>query len=246
MKGELSFLIELQKHDAILDESREKVEAMDPLIQKKNQQIDKLKADLKGAKDALATHQVKKKQLEGEAEAKEKEVQKHQGELNSLKSNDAYKAMLAEIKTAKDDVVKIEDAILALMEEVEADDKRYKELEKKFKTDEAAVKAEIQNLESQKSAIQADLKSKQDARDEYAKTVPPPLLAQYNAIREKRGSLAIVPMVNNTCSGCRMGFTQAKANEIRGAKSMVLCDSCTRIIYLPVEETASTTPTTVA
>src|SRR4051794_12739829 len=91
MQGELSFLIELQKHDALLDGLREKAEEMTPLIQQKNQQIEKLKSDLKGFKDALSSHQVKKKQLEGEAEAKEKEVQKHQGELNSLKSNDAYK-----------------------------------------------------------------------------------------------------------------------------------------------------------
>lgn len=236
MQGELSFLIELQKHDGAIDELREKLETLTPLIQKKNKQIDTLKSDLKGAKDALSQHQLRKKQLEGEAEAQEKLVQKHNSELNSLKSNDAYKAMLSEIQAAKAAVVKIEDEILSLMEAVEADDKKYKDLEKKFKTDEASVRSEIQALEAQQNAQAAEIKKKEEERAVYAQTVPPKLLSRYDEIRDKRGSLAIVPMVRNSCSGCNMGMTQAKCNEIRTAKNMVLCDSCSRILYVLPEE----------
>lgn len=238
MPDDLSFLIKLQQHDSAIDELKEKAEAFSPLIQAKNKQLDTLKSDLKSAKDALSQHQLKKKQLEGEAEAQEKLVQKHNSELNSLKSNDAYKAMLVEIKTAKDAVVKIEDEILVLMEAVEADEKKYRELEKKFKSDEASTKMEIQNLESQQSAVLAQVKQKEEERNTFAQTVPAPLLSQYNAIREQRGGLAIVPMVNSSCGGCRMALTPAKANEVKKAKSMVLCDSCIRILYLPQEEVA--------
>ena len=240
MQGELSFLIELQKHDAAIDDFREKAAAMDPSIQRKNQHLETLKSDLKAAKEALSQHTLKKKQLEADAEAQQKLVQKHNSELNSLKSNDAYKTMLGEIQAAKDAVVKIEDAVLAVMEAIENDDKRYKELEKKFKTDEAAVKAEIQQLEAAKSGILSDMKKKEEERAVYAATVPSTLLSQYDAIREKRGSLAIVPMLNNSCSGCRLGLTQNKMNEIRKAKVLVLCDSCSRILYVPQEEAAST------
>jgi predicted nucleic acid-binding Zn-ribbon protein len=239
MQGELSFLIELQKFDAAIDDLREKADAVTPIIQKKNQQLETLRSDLKNSKDALSQHTLKKKQLEADAEAQEKLVQKHNSELNSLKSNDAYKAMLGEIQAAKDAVVKIEDEILSVMEIIEADNRKYKELETKFKSDEAAVKAEIQQLESQKNAILSDVKKKEEERAAYAATVPPVLLGQYEAIREKRGSLAIVPMVNNSCGGCHMGLTQAKMNEIRKAKTMMVCDSCSRILYLPQEAPAS-------
>ena len=238
MQDELSFLIKLQQFDAAVDILNEKAEEITPQIAAKNKQLDSLKNDLKSSKDALSQHQVRKKQLEMDAEAQEKLVQKHNSELNSLKSNDAYKAMLGEIKAAKDKVVKIEDEILQLMEAVETDDKKYKELEKKFRSDEGAVKSEIQNLESQKNSIIEDAKKKKAERDEFSKSVPAPLLSQYEAIREKRGGLAIVPMLNNSCSGCRMQLTPAKANEVKKAKSMVLCDSCSRILYLLVEQPA--------
>lgn len=242
MQGDLSFLIELQKFDAAIDELREQADAITPSIQKKNAELETLKSNLKTAKDALNQHTLKKKQLEGEAESQEKLIQKHNAELNSLKSNDAYKAMLFEIQAAKEKIVKIEDDILSVMESIEGDNKKSKELESKFKSDEAAVKADIQKLESQKSGILADSKKKEEDRAAYAATVPPALLAQYDAIREKRGSLAIVPMMNGSCGGCNMGLTQSKMNEIRKGKSMVLCDSCTRILYAPVEETSSAAP----
>jgi predicted nucleic acid-binding Zn-ribbon protein len=242
MQGDLPFLITLQQHDAAIDELREKAEAFVPLIQKKNQQVETLKTSLKSAKDALSSHQVRKKQLELDADAQEKTVQKHQGALNSLKSNDAYKAMLEEIKAAKDAVVKIEDEILSLMEAVDADDKRYKELEKKFKTDEASMKSEVQAIESEKNAALELVKKKQAERDAFAATVPPALLSKYDVIREKGNGIAIVPMVRNSCGGCHMGLTTAKANEVKKAKEMVLCDSCSRILYIPAEETVSAAP----
>ncbi len=239
MQGELSFLIELQKHDAAIDTLREKAEEVTPLIEKKNQQLEKLKSDLKNSKDALSQHTLRKKQLEADVEAQEKLVQKHNSELNSLKSNDAYKAMLSEIQAAKDAVVKIEDEILVVMESIDSDNRRYKELEAKFKSDESAVKNEIQQLETKKADALAEVKKKEEERASYAATVPPTLLGTYDAIREKRGSLAIVPMVNNSCGGCHLGLTQNKMNEIRKAKSMVLCDSCSRILYVQQEAPAS-------
>ncbi len=242
MQDELSFLVTLQQHDAAIDELNEKAAAFDPQIQNKNKQVEALKTNLKIAKDALSSHQVRKKQLEMDVDTKEKLVQKHQGELNGLKSNDAYKAMLEEIKAAKDAVVKIEDEILSLMEAVDVDDKKYKELEKKFKTDEAALKSEAQKIESEKIAALELVKKKQEERDAFAKTVPSTLLSQYDVIREKGGGLAIVPMVRNSCGGCHMSLTTNKANEVKKAKTMVLCDSCSRILYLPVEEAAAPAP----
>lgn len=243
MQDELSYLIKLQELDSQTDEVRERAAAFLPRIQEKTRKIEGLKDGMKHAKEQLSGHQLKKKQLELDADAKEKLVQKHQGELNGLKSNDAYKAMLSEIQAAKDAVKKIEDEILVVMEAIEADDRAFKENEKKFKESEGAVKREIQELESQKAALETEAKAKQADRDAFAATVPAPLLARYDTIREKGGGVAIVPLVNGSCGGCRMSITPNKANEVKKAKNMVLCDSCTRILYLPPAEPTVTAST---
>jgi predicted nucleic acid-binding Zn-ribbon protein len=116
--------------------------------------------------------------------------------------------------------------------------------EKDLKAKEAKVKAEEGTIRSAAAAMQADLDkivadqtAKKATRDEFAATVPPALASRYDAIR-KRGGLAIVALVNNTCSGCRMKLTPNKVNDIKKAKAMIVCDSCSRILYVPQEESA--------
>src|SRR5258706_5120570 len=240
-EGELSLLIKLQSFDSALEELAVKAEDVNASILGKNKSLDQLKAGAKAFKEKAAALLLKKKQLEGEAENQEKLVKKHQAELNSLKSNDAYKAMLGEIEAAKKAQYKIEDYILMAMESLEQTEKDLKNHETQMKIDEAKIKSEIQNLESQKNSLLEESKKKKEERDAFASTVPAPLLNQYESIRRNKGNIAIVPMMNNACSGCRMNLTQNKMIEIKKAKNMVLCDSCSRILYLPPAENNSQT-----
>jgi uncharacterized protein len=249
MLEQLSSLVELQRHDNDVSELEAKATAFDALIRKKNQELESLRTSLKTAKDSLTANTLKKKELEGQVEEKQKLVQKHNAELNSLKSNDAYKAMLGEIKAAKDAVTQIEDQILVVMEAIEAGDRRYKEAEKKFKNDEATLKSDVQRLEGEKAAAVALATRRKEERDAFAKTLPAMAVSQYDAVRSKRGGVAIVAMVNNSCGGCHLALTQNKINEVKKAKSVVTCESCSRILYLPapaeaaaVSDDASKTP----
>lgn len=252
MLEHLSSLIELQRHDAIVSDFEEKAAAFDPLIRRKNQELDALRTNLKTAKESLTANTLKKKGLEGQVEEKQKLVQKHNAELNSLKSNDAYKAMLGEIEAAKQAVTQIEDQILVVMEAIEAGERKFKEAETKFKSDEASLKAEVQRLEGEKAAAMSVVAARKAERDTFAKTLPATAVAQYDAIRGQRGGVAVVEMVNNSCGGCHLALTQNKINEVRKAKSVVICESCSRFIVLPPPTDAAspaapaTTPTTAS
>ncbi len=250
MQNELNLLLKLQEHDSGLDVIQEKITAATGMISAKTKEADSLKSSLKAAKDALTTAQHKKKQLEGEAEAKEGLVKKHQGELNSLKSNDAYKAMLLEIDMAKQAVGQIEEQILVAMEAMDAAEKDLKAKELKVKGEEGAIRAAAAAMQGDLDKIMADQSTKKATRDEFAATVPPALLSRYDAIR-KRGGSAIVALVENTCTGCRMKLPPNKVNDVKKAKAMIVCDSCSRILYAPesiqqAAPAATTTPTTAS
>jgi predicted nucleic acid-binding Zn-ribbon protein len=239
MLEQLSSLIELQRHDTAVDELQAKVMEFDPLIKKKTGELETLRNTLKTSKESLTANTLKKKQLEGEVEEQQKLVQKHNAELNSLKSNDAYKAMLGEIQGAKQKVTAIEDQILVVMEAIEANDRAYKEAEKKFKSDESALKADVQKLEDSKASAAAVVATRKAERDTFAKTVSATVVSQYEAVRNRSGGVAIVPMINNSCGGCHLSLTQNKINEVRKAKNVVMCEVCSRIIYLAPSATAA-------
>lgn len=224
--------------DLEIDGLKSKAQSISPLIARKNAEIDGLKTSLKTAKDKALTSQVKKKALEGQVEEQDKLVKKHQGELNSLKSNEAYKAMLSEIENAKNEKSKIEDGILALMEQIDSAEKDFKATEQTLKTQESSIRTEIQKLESEKAAIEAQAQAKKAERDVFAATITPASLTQYEGIRVRRYGVAIVPVVNKCCGGCQMSLTPNKIIEVTKAKNVIYCENCTRILYYPVIEAA--------
>ncbi|MCB4756012.1 MAG: C4-type zinc ribbon domain-containing protein [Elusimicrobia bacterium] len=250
MQNDLQLLLQLQTHDSALDELTEKADALSAAIQALNQSLESMKSALKSAKEALSSHQVKKKQLEMDADAKDQLVKKHHAELNALKSNEAYRAMLGEINTAKEALRKIEDELLSVMEQIENEEKEFKAKEQLAKSEDGKGKAEIQTLESEKAALLAEIKTKQEARDQFAATISDALKAPYENVRKKRGGLAVVPMVNSSCGGCQMNLTPNKMNEVKKGRLLILCDVCSRFVYLPSamasaasEKPAPVTPT---
>ncbi len=247
MTDDLHILLQLQDIDAAIDNFKSRIQMVETQIGAKTKELESLKSNLVSAKSTLQSHQAKKKELELAAEEKEKIVKKHQSELNSLKSNDAYKAMLVEITNAKAEVHKIEDQILETMEAIDKADKDYKAHEQKVKSQEASLRGEIQKFEGQKNGLNQESSAKQAERDTYAQTVPEKLRSIYDAIRVKRGTLAIVPMTGSNCSGCRMALTPNQANEVRKRKNIVRCENCSRIVYLPEDASAvSAAPATPA
>jgi hypothetical protein len=239
MSTDLSLIVQLQTHDSGIDDVLGKIAEISAEIKAKNAKMASLKDGLTSAKNTVKTHQAKKKELELEADSKENLIKKHQGELNSLKSNDAYKAMLGEIETAKNSLTELEDRQLEVMEKIDAAEKELKQKEIQLKSDESKIKEDIQKLESEKAKLTDEEKNRRAKRTEYANSVPNNLTTRYEAIRKKKGGKAIVPVINGSCSGCRMGLTPNQGVAVKKATDMVICENCSRILYLPPETSTS-------
>jgi len=97
-------------------------------------------------------------------------------------------------------------------------------------------------LRTKKKNTLATIEVKKKERETFATTVPEKIRDRYESIREKKGGVAIVPLSDNSCGGCQMGLTPNIVNEIIKAKVMVLCDSCSRILYNPAKPHESETP----
>ncbi|OVE77464.1 hypothetical protein BVX98_02925 [bacterium F11] len=234
MTTDLQYLIQLQQHDNAVRDLEAKANAFVPQIQDRNKNLETIKNALKEAKEKSKSLQLKKKGLESNAAEKENLIRKHQGELNSLKSNDAYKAMLAEIQTAKNDLSQIEDDILNLMEEMDQADVSYKKQDQDIQQKEKGIKEEIKSFEDQKKQFLDQAQTKKQERDQFATTIPDSVRSHYENLRERRGGVAIVPVADNACSECRMNLTQSKLNDVKKLKDMIVCESCSRILYFPL------------
>ncbi len=232
-KDALKLLVALQEQDKTLDSIQKEIDAVPP-------RIDAVKADLANEKKAMDAAKAKtielekkKKSKELDVAAKEESARKRSGQLNELKSNDAYKAMQAEIAADKAAAADIETEVLVIMEEID-----------KSKAEEKAVAAELKKIEGEASqdlakleAVMSEAKGRFDAakakRDEVAGPVPADMMKVYNHIRGRGKPDAVVPMVDGHCGACQISLAPSMIMEITKVKSLITCESCQRILYKP-------------
>jgi hypothetical protein len=184
----------------------------------------------------LAKAAERKRTLEGEILDLNEKLKKYQGQLQTVKTNREYGALLNELDVVKRDVRTREDEILALEEAVSvataeldrrneafpAEEAGYEEQMKEWRVEQAALSEEIAKAESQAKSLRAEL----DAR----------LLSTFDRLSRVRAGVAVakVDMVGPqtaACSACHVRLRPQLLSDLRLARETVTCESCKRILY---------------
>ena len=232
-KEALQSLVALQQKDTVLDSIQKEIDAVPP-------RIAALKADLEGEKRHMDAAKAKiieleklKKTKELDVAAKDEAARKHTTQLNELKSNDAYKAMQAEIEKEKAAAGDIETEILQVMEDIDKARAEEKSATADFKKTEEFSKKDLEKLEAEMSHASGRHATAKAERDATAAAVPPELMKVYNHIRSRGKPDAIVPVVDGHCGACQINISPSMMAEVAKQKALVNCDSCQRILYRP-------------
>lgn len=232
MKDAIKLLLALQERDLEIDRLKAESAAIPAKASAVKAEIQGLKTALDDAKKELTQHQLNKKQKEIDLETQEGAIRKHAGELNAVKSNEAYKALLGEIERAKSDKSALEDQILQLMEQIDQATRVWKEKEANAKNSESGLLKQVADLEAKQKSLDEEAAKKTVERDQAFAELPPKLSDQYARIRNNKKGAAVVALRGEQCSGCHMRVSQNLINEVRRAQTLMTCESCSRIVYL--------------
>lgn len=234
MNEQLRLLIELQEIDKITDQLKKERENLLCQIEEIKNSILEEKKKIESSKKNLSQLQIEKKNKEIDLDTKEEGIRKHLVELNAVKTNEAYRALVSEIEKDKLDKNQIEETILELMQKIEDLGLEIKQREQTIKERETESQKEIKTLEEKLAKLLEELNEKGERKKNYLEKMSPSLLMRYEKIRENKDGLAVVPIEEQYCSGCRMLLPPYLINEVRKDQSIVSCEACSRILYLPV------------
>ncbi len=235
MFDEIRKLIKLQEIDSELDSLIEECSFIPAEIENKKNLISEMKNKLEEDRKKLKNFQVQHKELDLELISCEDAIKKHKTELNIVKTNEQYKALLAEIAKKETEKSGIEDKILQLMENIDSYSNMLKEKEKKLKEEEVKILEQIKSLEEKKKNLEEQIKTQENKRREFSNTIKLDILKKYEHIREsKEDGVAIAAIENNHCGCCRIKLPPQVINEVSKGNDLVLCDNCTRILYLSI------------
>src|SRR5690349_16126509 len=144
MLADVQKLLELQEADRHIRRLKEEIAELPKRVAAIEQRLAGTKAVLENAKAAVKTDDAAKRKYESTIQDLQGKISKYRDQSLAVKTNDQYKALLAEIQFAEQDIRGNEDKILELMVNAES-------REKSVKAAEAELKAEMAEIEKEKT-----------------------------------------------------------------------------------------------
>jgi uncharacterized protein len=236
----LQNLLALQALDLRLGEERKRFAQFPQKISDIDARVGALRAELEKSKAAQITAIKGRKKYELDVEQWKERVRKYKDQTSQVKTNEAYRALQREIESAEAEMARSEDRLLEEMVSSEEYDRRVKTSEKTAKEAEPVAARDRQNIETEKTASEKEIRELESERNRIVALIPENLVDHYQRIARKHHGVALAEVRDEKCSACGMRVRPHVLQEMRRAAGdeMFHCETCTRMLFY-VEPTAS-------
>lgn len=240
MNEQLGWLIRLQELDSQIDLLREKRERLPQAIQEARRPIEKAQAEYEKAKTAYESISRQIRDKERDLALQEEKLNKLHQRTSEIKTNKEYQAHLAEIEKVKQEKWNLEEALLVLMDQVDQYKKDLDLKQKMVAEEEARFEKERQHLESEMISAEETLKQLEQESKSAVTQLEERYLREYHQLRETRKGLAVVPVKNGACSGCRLALPPQLVADVRKNEKILTCSYCQRYLFWPHQDSPQT------
>lgn len=203
-------------------------------------QLRTLQSGFEAKKEEIKMTRVQADRLELELKHRDENIAKLRAHLNLAKTNKEYSAILTELNTSKADTSKIENQVLDLMKNVEADGTVCTELQEQIEEQRGRLDHVRKDTETKAVDYEAEIAQIQVEWDAAAKHVPPEVLEVFNRVADTYDgeALAVAGKQDEkvdifSCGGCFMGLPAEIVNRLMTKDEIIRCSNCTRILILP-------------
>jgi len=231
LKEDISVLIALQKLDTELSGFDRKIEEKKQELTEREQAIaDKEVLAGQCREKAVELEQSRRDIKAGSEDAAER-IKDRQSKMMQVQTSREHQALLKEIEEAKKTIKDSEEQQLQVMEQVEAEEAKAKELENLCTGEKKLLSEETGKVEKAIDKLNGRRLSVQDKRDKLAKSVSPSWVKRYDKLLKKRDGLAVVRVLDAVCQGCFMTIPPQKYNDICLGEQIFTCPTCQRTLY---------------
>jgi len=175
---------------------------------------------------------------ETELRSRQEQIGRKRVQLNTVKTNKEYAAILAEIRNEEADNSKYEEAILQALSKVDACNTAIQEIEGHL-AKERQLMGELQaRLADELGALESRIRELEEERRHAAESVEPGVLKIFERVADHHEGEALAPAVcvderegNWICGGCNMGIPVDMINQLQTSDSVLRCSNCSRILF---------------
>jgi predicted nucleic acid-binding Zn-ribbon protein len=231
MLPDITHAIRLQNLDDRAAELSKEIATLPKHIAEIEKKLESHQRRLDQDRAGMSANQKERKRLEGEIQSNDQKISKLKTQMMDAKTNDQYRAFQHEIDFCQQEIRRHEDRILELMTESEP-------LEKAVKAAEAALATEKKHVDEEKSKArertakdQTEIDALLAERKGILGEMTPKIASEYERIRKGRAGVAIAEVVRGRCSKCNMQVRPQFLHELKRQDSVMVCESCKRMLY---------------
>ena len=182
-------------------------------------------------KQRLLEAEVEHRRAEAELADQQEKQKKYQAQLRNVQSSREYSAVLNEMDGVEKQIRASEDKVLALEEELETSRADLKKREENLPRETQEHEEKLKDWRAAQRAINEELQKAHAEISDIEAGMRPRELAEFRRLIEKKGGLAVVRVISNSCSACHVKVRPAAMQLLKAGSEIIYCDSCRRILY---------------
>lgn len=232
-RDQLRVLVRLQEIDAQRDRHRKSIETSEELIEKRRADVARAAAELERARAELKRLQAEAHAADVDLREQEEKIRKSELDLNTAKTNQEYRALQEQIARLRGKASEISDRAIELLEAVDAHNALIERLEQALREAESRFEEYRRTILRDREEAEKAIAESEAKRAELEASLPPDVRETYARLRKARAGRAVVPVEGTSCGGCGVRITPNSLAKLRALSTIVVCDSCQRILYDP-------------
>lgn len=231
MEIEFDNLISLQNLDTEIKHISALLDNIPFQISEIDQNLKSAAQIVAGAKEKLVSNQKKRRDLENEVQDLKTHISKYKIQLNEVKTNKEYQALLKEIDEAQQRIDSLEEEIISEMLSADDINEEIKEAILKYNQEKEKLDKEKATINQRKKELEIKIQKLNQEKERFVHQISPYQIKLYREISQKKNGIALSPVKDDFCSMCHMRIRPQVINELIGEKKLLLCENCGRILY---------------
>ena len=224
-------LLILQDRDRKIRRMRAELAHIDPQRHTMKTKAAEAQAALDQAKTKLKQLESERKNLELEVETKKQLITKYANQQLQTRKNEEYRALTHEIDTCKDEIFKIEDKEISLMEQAETAQKEIVRATQAANESRKLMEDQLSQLGAREQSLNKDISQLEANRQELASAVDDSSRDRYERLFKNKGENVVVGVNHGVCGGCHMRVPAQILVSCQAQQELVGCPNCGRILY---------------
>jgi predicted nucleic acid-binding Zn-ribbon protein len=241
VNAELEKLIALQNSDTKIKKLENSIKTAPQRRVSLEQEFEKRASSIRELQRQRDEAKSAKTHLENELADANLKLERAERNLKQAQNQKQYEAAVREKGALQKQASDLETKLLETDEALETAEKNLSERAEEIASIESEKETAFQNFEAENEQSKNELEAERKNRETIFAELPRQAASIYNRLAQRiRDGVAVAEVRNGACSSCFMSLRPQMLADVRSGKTIMTCETCNRILYVPPKETATT------